>query len=59
MHHDLGRRGELGYVFELPSCKSVGEAEFSWARIVSNKAESDTCKWRREGNSQHYKQIRG
>jgi hypothetical protein len=49
----------LGCAFELPSCRSVGEAEFSWARIVSNEAESDTCKWRREGNSQRCEQIGG
>jgi hypothetical protein len=36
--------GELGYAFKLPICRSVGKAEFSWARIVSNEVESDTYK---------------
>jgi len=35
----------------------VGDAEFSWARIVSNKAEFNPSKWRREGNSQSCEQI--
>jgi hypothetical protein len=35
----------------------VGDAEFSWARIVSNEAEFNPSRWRREGNSQSYEQI--
>ena len=37
----------------------VGDAEFSWVRIVSNEAEFHTSRWRREGNSQSYEQIGG
>jgi hypothetical protein len=32
----------------------VGDAEFSWARIVSNEAEFNPSRWRKEGDSQSY-----
>ena len=37
----------------------IGEAEFSWARIVSIETESDTCKCRREGILRCSEQIGG
>jgi hypothetical protein len=35
----------------------VGDAEFSWTRIVSDEAGFHTSRWRREGNSQSCEQI--
>lgn len=51
--------GRAGLYCNEMKLQHIGEAEFSWARIVSIETESDTCKCRREGILRCSEQIGG